>query len=497
MNFKWAVLSLSALALMGCSNDHVAASQSSLGTIQISTVEEFAAIADDPFRNYVLMNDLDFSNKQVMLDCDFSGTLEGNGHSIANLRMNDIKTFQPLGVQLDDYYAWLGLFRAIGEGGSVQNLIFSSCVAQVPSTRESLPLNFGILYGVNQGTVSNCSFSNCQSSYEGGSFRGVNCGIAGGKNDSSGQLVNVTIDESKITETFSDDLPRVCYEGLFAGTNKGLISKVMAHSTYLVGITCGGIVGINFGGTLTQCANISQTITYDRLVSGGAAQTLVGGLAAQNSGKITDSYCYGLKMTGDSLSFGTGDRYVGGLVGTNVQSAVLSRCYFEGSIVDSGSADSTVAGVCAQNYDDIYSCFSDCLIRTPGRASLAAGKEPGNAYRDILSFGVVFKKYSSSQSSPRLSAGSIVAYGGLDYANYVDESTSSFVTTYYFSSSEQKTKAWSDFLVYKGFLTSSNFKVTSFYPTLPGQIGSTFEQALDYQASFVAAQPPSSFDIAA
>jgi hypothetical protein len=499
MNQKWYLAIATALALAGCSDGHVVVSETSTkGPIQISTVEEFASIAKAPWLDYVLTDDLDFSGSQLRLDCKLTGTLDGQGHKISNLAINSFSWFAEPMESSEASHNWSALFREIGEKGKIQNLTFSSCVDRVSSSTSQDALCSGILYALNYGTISNCLFTQCSSSISGGTFSSANSGIVGGKNCDTGILTNITINKgSKIEETFSSKLPTSESIGLFTGINNGTISKVLADSTYISALTCGGITGTNFGGTISQCANLRQTITYDRSAF-GSAQTLVGGLAGQNSGTIVDSYCYGLKISGTcgSEAFAV-VRRVGGLVGTNQQSATLSRCYFQGSIVDAGVGGAkSVAGVCAENYDDIYSCFSDCLIHTPGAASLATGKEPGNAYRDIISFGVVFKKYSSSMASPRLVAGSVINYGGLDFANYVDTSSSSFTTTYYFSSSESKTKSWNDFLVYKEFLVSSNFLVISFYPTLPGQIGSSLD-SLDYQATYVATQEHSNYDVAA
>lgn len=54
--------------------------------IEIHTVEELQAMAEDPLATYILMEDLDLSGVE-WLPFEFKGTFDGNGHAILNLTL--------------------------------------------------------------------------------------------------------------------------------------------------------------------------------------------------------------------------------------------------------------------------------------------------------------------------------------------------------------------------------------------------------------------------
>lgn len=90
---------------------------------EISTPEELAAMANDPSGSYVLTEDLDMEG--ITWNCfDFSGTLDGNGHSILNLSVTQPgeNTETALDGNQKEYPAvYAGLFAKL-EGAEVKNL---------------------------------------------------------------------------------------------------------------------------------------------------------------------------------------------------------------------------------------------------------------------------------------------------------------------------------------------------------------------------------------
>lgn len=90
---------------------------------EISTPEELAAMANDPSGSYVLTEDLDMEG--ITWNCfDFSGTLDGNGHSILNLSVTQPgeNTETALDGNQKEYpAAYAGLFAKL-EGAEVKNL---------------------------------------------------------------------------------------------------------------------------------------------------------------------------------------------------------------------------------------------------------------------------------------------------------------------------------------------------------------------------------------
>ena len=66
--------------------------------IEIHTVEDLLAIAENPEGNYILMADLDLTD--VIWTCpDFSGTFDGNGHALLNLELSQPSA--TIGITID------------------------------------------------------------------------------------------------------------------------------------------------------------------------------------------------------------------------------------------------------------------------------------------------------------------------------------------------------------------------------------------------------------
>ena len=128
--------------------------------------------------------------------------------------------------------------------------------------------------------------------------------------DESVVIQNVGVVDSTVTGD--------CYAGVLVGVNLG----GTVSNCYSIGIVAayryaGGLAGGNWEGTLSNCHSI---------VSVNSTDDYAGGLVADNyKGTVSDSY-----STGDVTG---GDDYVGGLVGTN----------YEGT-VDNSYSDATIAG---------------------------------------------------------------------------------------------------------------------------------------------------------
>ena len=89
----------------------------------------------------------------------FTGTFDGNGHTIENINIIDEEKTTPPGVDPgpNDYRfsADVGLFAHLGSGGTVKNLKVTGSVSG--SRRAD---NIGGIVGQNSGgTVTNCTFS--------------------------------------------------------------------------------------------------------------------------------------------------------------------------------------------------------------------------------------------------------------------------------------------------------------------------------------------------
>lgn len=102
------------------------------GYTQIATPEEFLAIADNPGGSYLLTEDLDMTG--VEWKCfDFSGTLDGGGHSILNLAVTqpgENKGIAYDGNQKTYEARFAGLFASI-DGARIENLNLVNMRAKV------------------------------------------------------------------------------------------------------------------------------------------------------------------------------------------------------------------------------------------------------------------------------------------------------------------------------------------------------------------------------
>lgn len=127
-------------------------------SIPISSPEDLAAIAENPDGDYILMEDLDMSGID-WIGPDFSGTLDGNGHSILNLTIAD--TGVSTAVTMDGNQkcydsVFAGLFGKL-ENAQIRNL--NLCNVRGVITTDQ-PCFLGAIAGYSMdSSVVNCSVS--------------------------------------------------------------------------------------------------------------------------------------------------------------------------------------------------------------------------------------------------------------------------------------------------------------------------------------------------
>ena len=245
----------------------------------------------------------------------YTGTFNGNGHTISGLYINNSANDQ-------------GLFGRVN-GGTVQNLTVSGSVKG--------DAYVGGVVGRNNGTVKNC--------YNTGEVSGNRYvgGVVGENSGSNGVVEN-------------------CHNaGKVSGSN-----------------TVGGVVGNNsFSATVTNCYNTGNVSGPDS-VNGSADSSNVGGVVGQNNGSSTveNSYNTGAVSGGEyvggvvgynhsggsvtnsyntgavsGLDSGTGNR-VGGVVGDNNGGSVTNS-YNTGSV-----SGNQVGGVVGLNGGIVENCYN-------------------------------------------------------------------------------------------------------------------------------------------
>lgn len=295
---------------------------------KISTEAEFLRFARSCAREsyssgvrFVLETDIDLTDTDFEPIPYFAGEFDGGGHSVSGLRVGRAGSR-------------LGLFRRIGEGASVHDLVVSGSVAP-EGTREFL----GGLCGENAGTVKNCEFS--------GEVLGVNA-VGGLIGLNTGSVSGCRVDA------------RVCGEhqvGGVVGKNAGVLFNCESAGTVNAeAITPSGEKSFDLA-----------TLSQDDFTDLGD----IGGVAGENTGVVR--FCrakgtVGYRYTGYN---------VGGIVGKN--SGFVDNCRFEGSV--EGRRD--VGGVVGQSIPYLAWELSEGKLKELEKGIAALNGMLGSASRTI------------------------------------------------------------------------------------------------------------------
>lgn len=316
----WVILAVTAASLM--STKLTAATEATNTVTVISAIEDLQNMRNNLGGNYVLANDIDASNANGgqgfvpvgSFSQPFTGSLEGQGHTVSGLSINP-------------GFAALGLFGRLGANASVRNITLLNVSISVSSTTDCGGLGgncIGAVAGWNDGAIS-------------GSFASVSISVAGvacdgglvGYNSASATLTNDSASGS-ITNGGNGSA-----DGGLACENWGRITNSTASvsvsgagaQSHAHSSSVGGLVGLNFG-------SISLSSAFGA-VSGQAA-TDVGGLVGANEaspvGTIKQSFATG------QVTIGYGG-YGGGLVGGNFGS--IQQSFATGAVGESGPPVST------------------------------------------------------------------------------------------------------------------------------------------------------------
>jgi|GEM_PF-3244978 len=266
------------LLILLCLSSHSLASNFSEygnGTIdnpyRISSPEEFSKLQNDFSAHYILMNDLDFYNKNELwkpvgnMDDVFKGTLNGNNKCISNLTIR---------LEADEQYA--GLFAKTGKGSQIYDLTIINMV--VENGRYA-----GSLAGYNSGEVQNCHAVDViiYSAGSSGGLVGTNYG---------GTIKNCSV-QGKVTGNDS---------GGFVGiNNQGQIENCFASAEVTGNDSAGGFTGRNYIGVIQNCYSEGPV----------KGNKLTGGFAGGNH-KGDIEYCYTANSVDSKIE-------TGGFVGVN------------------------------------------------------------------------------------------------------------------------------------------------------------------------------------
>lgn len=243
--------------------------------IEISSVDDFAKIRNDPDGHFVLTSDIQIPNSEYRDESGalfpdgfipfgrnveygaakepipFTGVLDGNGYTISN-----VSFFYEWNASYYPDYEYLGLFAY--NKGTIKNLEVSIHYSQLYHSSGDVDRTayVGGVAGYNEGTIENCAVEMRQS--ETGGFKNMTLSVGGVVGKNVGTVRNCFVEGELSTCTASlpaemDSLADVIYFGGLAGTNEGTLesSLSVAALTYQTGkqgiVVMGDVVGKNTG----------------------------------------------------------------------------------------------------------------------------------------------------------------------------------------------------------------------------------------------------------
>ncbi len=274
----------------------------------IKTVEGLRDIDKNPTAHYILSADIYMTLpwKIICASDGFSGTFDGDNHTIYNLNLNT----QP------------GFFSNI-TGGTVKNLTFKN-VTTAPDGVS------GILTACNYGYIDNCKiYGKVKTKKAGhfGSFAGLN----------HGAITNCEAYVDIINTNSNSTIGGISAEsdGVIFGTSFG--GKISATGENTV---VGGIVGFETGGYVSDCY-------ADMTLSASPKFGYVGGICGMAEG----TQIYKCASGGNIVSESGNILYAGGICAL-AQDATLYNC-FSVSEIHAFAKNGYVGGVCGCNSGSI------------------------------------------------------------------------------------------------------------------------------------------------
>ena len=212
---------------------------------EIATADELAGISGNTAGNYVLTRDITLRTpwKTVYSEGGFSGTLDGNGHTIYNLNLN----------------GETGMFSSI-EGGTVKNLNFSQVTAALNS-------DGGVISAYNHGYIENCTISGEIYTEKAGKI-----GVVTAENN--GRIENCRVEMAVKSDKSGVIIGGICAENSGVVSKSAFCGEITANAEDAI---IGGICGIDTEGYISEsAAKVSIRTGVGRAVSGGVCAVSAG-----------------------------------------------------------------------------------------------------------------------------------------------------------------------------------------------------------------------------
>ena len=341
---------------------------------KIENADQLKAVENDPDAHYELIADIDLEGSAENLwnpigndqNTTFTGTFDGNGHTISGLYMN--------AKSPDNTDRGLGLFSYLGSGGTIKNLTVEGeiCPGEGVDGPYYYPSVGSVAGQCDGGTIINCTSGVNITGYTEGTVGGI---VAGA--DDGG-----TIENCRYTGTIDITIGDTRGMGGIVGqASDCTVENCENAGTVISDIHTGGVVGRNnSGGEVLNCRNSGYVKSSGNRASGG--------VVGDNYGVIKNSYNIGT-VTGSG-------GWTGGVTGHNVAESspnaktggIVENCYNAGTVSGSGS----VGGVVGHNNSSVS---HTAIVRSSYNTGTVTGGSRTGGVVGYIESGVVENCYNT------------------------------------------------------------------------------------------------------
>lgn len=313
--------------------------------IEINNAKEFKTlISNAPSANYVLVDDIDMEGT-TWRSTKFNGELNGNGHSILNLKLKQGSN--------------IGLFTR--NSGEIKNLT----IVFANETYSNVS-HFGGIAVSNYGLIENCSVNgdiNLQIT-ENGRVGGIVSLLSCGEVIGNQTRLNIVLNLGESNLDFGAVIGEVVEEKKeITVTQNESYGNISINSNNGSTINAGGIIGILNHSNVSLLAISKNASNVNFTLSGKAESYAVGGLVGDGQNGLTNSYSTG-KIDVSGL---LGQGFVGGLYGVydnGILADAVEKCY---SVVEVVEGDQSKSGsLVGKLFGTFNSCFTNSTKELEG-----------------------------------------------------------------------------------------------------------------------------------
>lgn len=382
--------------------------------IKISSAEGFSLIREKPEYHYILTNDIYLSpdrgdNWQVISetpkdsDSGFSGSLDGNGHAIHNMRLHgeglNSAMFGTISggivrnLRLEDIDIYSSEYAAgicIVNHGLIENCTVSG---KINAAARNGSLTVGAIVAQNHGSITGCTVS-AEISADGNA---VTVGGAVGSNEGA---IDDVLTSGAVSVTTYSDTPSSIAGGICGSNYLGEISNSFSSADVSVEgyiAYVGGAVGMSEGGLLYKTAASGSVKSDTHLL--GQSTAYIGGLAGIClNNTVMNCFSYSPISTRSEIAYSGG--IIGYCEGTTLQSTYAAGTINQVSDLSDSGHSSYAGGIVGYSAGGTLSgnAAVNRYILSAGKTGMTAGfAEDSYASEDnFFSDGV----YVNSTSSP-------------------------------------------------------------------------------------------------